>query len=341
MDPMIRPFLAALLAGSASLVGQTCNFNQYPIRLVDNLGVPAPMVAGTSEFSLPEVYLAFDPSLPDGVHRFFVQLLQLPAPGVVILSAVDSPADRVIDVVKTGSLVTLQFPFAVTQPELGLGIGGIGQSVKLRFLQPQNDPGAPCSHKVWATTGWAADPITGLPVLANDPGRAVDPNYCQIASFQSFHVASCGTNPTPVCDGRTIGYWRNPHGRNLVTSYGLLGEYAALNLVNADGSAAAPFASLSAYASWLQRANATNMAYMLSAQLVGMYNNVRVGNTSRYCRIHDPVLGNTTIGAVLDAAVLSLYLYPLTPSGHPERANQEALKHALDAANNNTNWGWL
>jgi hypothetical protein len=337
---MIRPFLAALLVGSASLVGQTCNYNQYPIRLVDSLGNPMPIASGVAEFSLPEVYLAFDPSLPDGIHRFFVQITDT---AITTVTATSPAADRVVDVIKTGTLVTLNFPFAVTQPELGLGIGGIGQSLKLRFVQPQNQPGVPCSHKAWVSTGWAADALTGLPVLAGSPfvtGTGTYPN-CRIASFQIFAIENCGTNPTPVCDGRTIGYWRNPHGRNLVTSYGLLGEYAALNLVNADGSAASPFASLSAYASWLQRANATNMAYMLSAQLVGMYNNVRVGNASRYCRIHDPVLGNTTIGAVLDAAVLSLYLYPLTPSGHPERANQEALKHALDAANNNTNWGWL
>lgn len=340
MHPMIRPFLAALLVGSASLVGQTCNFNQYPIHLVDNLGAPMPIIGGEAQFALPEVYLAFDPSLPDGIHRFFVQITDT---AITTVTATTAPADRVVDVIKTGSLITLQFPFAVTQQELGLGLGGIGQSVKLRFVQPQNQPGEPCSHKAWARSGWEADPLTGLPTNADSPnsgGTGTYPN-CRNVSFQIFSVASCGTNPTPVCDGRTIGYWRNPHGRNLVTSYGLLGEYAALNLVNADGSAAAPFASLSAYASWLQRANATNMAYMLSAQLVGMYNNVRVGNASRYCRIHDPVLGNTTIGAVLDAAVLSLYLYPLTPSGHPERANQEALKHALDAANNNTNWGWL
>jgi hypothetical protein len=40
----------------------------------------------------------------------------------------------------------------------------------------------------------------------------------------------------------------------------------------------------------------------------------------------------------MQQAVASLAVYPNTPSGHPQRAAQEALKNALDAANNNQNW---
>lgn len=139
------------------------------------------------------------------------------------------------------------------------------------------------------------------------------------------------------CNGHTIGYWRNKHGCALVTDNGLLSLLGSLNVVDASG-AAFTTSSLSAYKSWLQDANATNMAYMLSAQLVAMRFGVAVGNVSSGCFISDPNLGVISISALMDAAVASLATDPYTPSGHAQRSYQEQLKNALDNANNNTNW---
>ncbi|MEZ6037057.1 MAG: SdrD B-like domain-containing protein [Planctomycetota bacterium] len=139
------------------------------------------------------------------------------------------------------------------------------------------------------------------------------------------------------CDARTIGFWRNKHGLNLITQYDILPTLPALFIVNASGAYVAP-ATNNAYKTWLQQANAVNMAYMLSAQLVGMHCNVTVGFVGANCLIDDPDLGIVAIGAVMQMAVESLSDHPFTPSGHPQRAWQEKLKNALDRANNNLNW---
>jgi hypothetical protein len=69
--------------------------------------------------------------------------------------------------------------------------------------------------------------------------------------------------------------------------------------------------------------------------------NVHNGLVSGSALIYAPgtmsanALGFATVGAVLAEANTSLGANPSTPSGHPARAYQEALKNALDNANNN------
>lgn len=138
-------------------------------------------------------------------------------------------------------------------------------------------------------------------------------------------------------NGHTIGFWRNNNGRALVTQFQILPTLSTLNLVNAAGTYVAP-STLTAWASWLQGANATNMAYMLSAQLAAMHCNVLVGFVSPFAVVNGGSLGNLSIASLMQQAIASLALYPSTPTGHPQRAAQEALKNALDAANNNQNW---
>jgi len=77
---------------------------------------------------------------------------------------------------------------------------------------------------------------------------------------------------------------------------------------------------------------------MLSAQLVAMWCSIAVGNVGGGALISDPVLGNVSIGSVVAQAIASLAAHPFTPSGSPFRAEQTALKNALDRANNNQNW---
>ena len=138
-------------------------------------------------------------------------------------------------------------------------------------------------------------------------------------------------------DGHTIGFWRNKHGLALITQYNLLPGINSLGLVDGTGNHVS-FANLSQYATWLQNANATNMANMLSAQLVAMWCSVAVGNVGSGALISDPVLGIVPIGDVIAQAIASLAAHPYTPTGSPFRSAQEALKNALDDANNNHNW---
>lgn len=140
-----------------------------------------------------------------------------------------------------------------------------------------------------------------------------------------------------ACDGHTIGYWRNNHGTAYVQQYGILATYPALCLRNATGQHVAP-ATIQAHRSFLQGANSVNMAYMLSAQLVAMHCNVIVGFVDPMCMVRDAQLGDLSIFDLMQRAVASLCAHGYTPAGSPFRAEQEALKNALDNANNNRNW---
>jgi len=140
--------------------------------------------------------------------------------------------------------------------------------------------------------------------------------------------------------GLTLGFWSNKNGEKLFNVGGDLALMQALNLVNAAGNAFNP-ASYAKFRSWLLEANATNMAYMLSAQLAAMELNVLNGNVNGSSLIYAPGTtsangaGFATVNAVMAEANTELGLHPLTLSGSPSRGYQEALKNALDKANNN------
>lgn len=140
-----------------------------------------------------------------------------------------------------------------------------------------------------------------------------------------------------ACDARTIGYWRNRHGLMKVHQFGILAQLPALGIVDRCGQRVAP-GTLRQYRRWLRRANAWNMAYMLSAQLVAMHNNVTVGFVDPNCVIDDPCLGQITIDDLMQQAVMSLWAHPFTPPCSQHRRHQAKLKNALDRANNNQIW---
>jgi hypothetical protein len=144
--------------------------------------------------------------------------------------------------------------------------------------------------------------------------------------------------------GLTLGYWSNKNGQARIT--GQLDSLAALttlNLVNADGTAFNP-ATYAQFRTWILNATATNMAYMLSAQLAAMRLNVYFGLVSSSALIYAPgtnsanALGFATVGAVMAEANTELGLHPTALSGDTYRSYQEALKNALDKANNNLNF---
>lgn len=164
--------------------------------------------------------------------------------------------------------------------------------------------------------------------------NAIEACACADKQGGDFGVAQSVMN----CDARTIGYWRNRHGRSLVNQYNILPMLPALCIVNDSGQYVSP-ANISEYSRWLRRARSWNMAYMLSAQLVAMHNNVLVGNVDANCVINDPDLGVMTIEQLIQQAVASLCANPFTPpSSGPTRNVQRMLKNALDRANNNQTW---
>jgi hypothetical protein len=86
------------------------------------------------------------------------------------------------------------------------------------------------------------------------------------------------------------------------------------------------------------------MSYMLSAQLSAMVLNVRHGLVNGAGMIYAPgtgsasSLGFASVNDIIAEANAALGADGYTPSGDPNRALQEALKNALDAANNNANF---
>jgi hypothetical protein len=142
--------------------------------------------------------------------------------------------------------------------------------------------------------------------------------------------------------GLTLGFWSNKNGQALVGGPDI-DMLVALNLRNANGSAFDP-ANAKALATWLLKATATNMAYMLSAQLAAMELNVFNGFVDGNALIYAPgatsanAAGFATVDALMAEANTSLGTDGYTVAAGPVRTYQEALKNALDKGNNNLNF---
>jgi hypothetical protein len=139
--------------------------------------------------------------------------------------------------------------------------------------------------------------------------------------------------------GLTLGFWSNKNGEKLfgADDLALMKE---LNLVDEKGNAFDP-KDYKAFRAWLLSANATNMAYMLSAQLAAMELNVLNGKVDGSSLIYAPgttsanALGFATVSAVMAEANAELGLHGKALSADEWRSYQQALKNALDNANNN------
>jgi hypothetical protein len=118
---------------------------------------------------------------------------------------------------------------------------------------------------------------------------------------------------------------------------------SSLNLRNKNGTDFNP-ADYNGLKSWLLSADATNMAYMLSAQLAAMELNVEAGFVSGNALVYAPgatsanSLGYANITNLMGEANTELGMHAVTKDGSPYRSYQQALKNALDKANNNLNF---
>jgi SdrD B-like protein len=213
------------------------------------------------------------------------------------------------------------------------------------FLFDLTDPGTygvcevlPSSSPTWVNTTPIV--VTGLTL----------PPTPQTANFGNVCLGSGG--------GLTLGFWSNKNGQALITAADLC-LLDSLNLVNGNGAAFDPVAGcptpsntqISAgktnLRNWLLNATATNMAYMLSAQLAAMELNVQHGFVLGSQIVYAPGTGLSSPGGVpgfasitdlMAAANNSLGSNPNTTAAGSVRTLQEALKNALDKANNNQNF---
>jgi len=129
--------------------------------------------------------------------------------------------------------------------------------------------------------------------------------------------------------GKTLGFWSNKNGASYFGADDLA-LMVSLNLRKANGNNFDP-ASYSQFRTWLLAAAATNMAYMLSAQLAAMELNVLNGFVDGNA-FYIPYGG--TINALIAEANAELGLHPTAYAGNVWRGYQEFLKNRLDALNN-------
>jgi hypothetical protein len=148
--------------------------------------------------------------------------------------------------------------------------------------------------------------------------------------------------------GLTLGFWSNKNGKKLIAENNgdlkpaVKTLLVSLNLRNADGSNFDP-ANYGQLRTWLLGATATNMAYMLSAQLAAMELNVWSGKVQGNAYIYAPEAngananGYITVNALMSEANMELGLHGTALSGDAWRSYQEGLKNALDRGNNDQN----
>ncbi len=145
--------------------------------------------------------------------------------------------------------------------------------------------------------------------------------------------------------GHTLGFWSNKNGQATMNDGGsVCSELALLNglyLRNAAGTRMNFGCDYAGFKNWLLSATATNMAYMLSAQLAAMELNVEAGFVNGGSLVYAPGtnsangLGFATVNALMAEANAELTVHPTALAGDSWRSYQEALKNALDKANNN------
>ncbi len=170
----------------------------------------------------------------------------------------------------------------------------------------------------------------------------VDTGYTENVAFGNVCVGAGG--------GLTFAYWSNKNGQQIETRNDFT-ALTALNLVTGQGTAQDFTGTLTQNKTLLNQfllgANTTNMANMLSAELATMKLNVLHSFVNGSALVYAPglstcgtvtglnSLGFISINDLMTAANQSLLDHPLTQAGNPDRACQEALKNAMDDANNN------
>jgi hypothetical protein len=294
---------------------------------------------------------------PDAAGTYLVTLVATDPGG-----RISNQASQAINVSQASQTIA----FAPLSPV----IYGIAPPISLSAIG--GDSGNPVTFTVISGPGTLSAnvlTVTGAGDVVLEADQAGNANYAAAGPVrQTLHVYAL--NPT---GGLSTGFWANQNGQALET----LTEFSALTgltLRTASG-ASEDFAATgstalatdkASLATWLKGATATNMAYMLSAQLAatelavlsgfvnasgyvdlnlisGVYNSfgsssalMAAVNTSPYGALTD-ANGIVQIQAVMNAAktVLGTAAGSNAVAGSLLRSYEEALKDILDAINNN------
>lgn len=193
----------------------------------------------------------------------------------------------------------------------------------------------------WMQTAPALDPSSGDRCYRGTVTVGENGNDISTLDFGNVCLGAGG--------GHTLGFWSNKNGQAILKGTdnfaSALAFLRGLNLRTANGSNFDP-TSYTQFRNWLLNATATNMAYMLSAQLAAMALNAHpaVGFVNGSALIYAPGAtsanpnGFATVSQVITEANTELGLHGSVLSDSEFRPYQEALKNALDAGNNNLNF---
>lgn len=159
----------------------------------------------------------------------------------------------------------------------------------------------------------------------------VFPDQTARVEFGNFCLAGSG--------GLTLGFWSNKNGEALMNDapYANSPELLMLRNLNLRNAAGAHFdpTTYASFKSWLLSATATNMAYMLSAQLAAMKLNVEAQKIDGDAFVMlPPYYSGGTVSQLMAAANTSLGANGYTVAAGAVRTYQEKLKTALDLLNN-------
>lgn len=273
--------------------------------------------------------------------RFLLPALTLLAVGLIAGSTSANPPPP-------GTIVAKKFYDANAN-----GVRDVGEpwlpGWRMTLTRPSGATSTKNTNANGAATWGGLPPGTGYSVLEATPlesnwvqSAPVDANGDPVNPITGITVVTCKTTTVKfgnyckkTSGGRTPGYWSNRNGQTRMSDEGSLmpelNLLSTLNLVDATGAAFDPL-NYASFRTWLLDGTATNMAYMLSVHLAAMTLNVEAGLVNGDATF---LPCDCTINELLDDADASLGLYPYTPSGHPQRANQQMLKNWLDRLNNN------
>ena len=320
-----EPDGTVLGSGSIAITGGNFHYQLSSILVKASDGSP-----GYDDTSNPggeyKVWVSTEASFPQSASKtdnFKVVAPELPEPGTVIVG-------KYYDA-NTDGVWTVGEPWIANWPIHYTAADGSTQTMVTEanghFTINEVDPGTYPFAEVQAQAPWMQ---TG-PMSRTHEVIIVDGETVEIA-FGNVAIGSGGGTH------HTIGFWSNKNGKAQVALGGEGTEITALaadNLVGANGMPFDP-STYGDVPSWLLNASATNMKYMLSAQLAAMHLSVVNGFVSGGSYIYAPGVpgananGFATVQHVMNEANTALL--------GGDRASQEAIKNALDKANNNTNF---
>lgn len=177
---------AALFTAAVS-AQVNCSDNLYPLHLVDQNGVAAPKTLDpatgrfTYHFSSEAVYLAFDPTLASGTYYVHVTSDKLEE-----VASTNDPMDRFVSVTNSGGVISLSLPYTDNQDPavFGLGLGGQGQSILLKFRSSEFSP---CRWKALIGDKWDLTNGSENPFLL-DGGIHPVSGLCAVRSYDGFTI---------------------------------------------------------------------------------------------------------------------------------------------------------